>query len=124
MHGGWTELGPSTYSNATRPAFVPCAVSARSVDDAASLTVFDTVFDGDVYVVCSWPTTTKWTVLLARCTGVGDFDAPRAVTNGGTLTLQAAISFAPLRASAPPAPGDWAGVFQRMLAALAAHPPT
>lgn len=83
-HVGWAEGTP--YSNATRPAFTPGAVSAQSVDNSASKAVFN--IDSVDTVAGSFLTTdnTKGGA-VGTLVGGGDFATARTVDNGDTLNV-------------------------------------
>lgn len=83
-HAGWTES--VVYSDATRQAFTPGAVSAGSVDNSASKAVFNINAGGTVGGAFMVDNSTKsggTGVLL----GVGSFASDRTVISGDTLNV-------------------------------------
>lgn len=90
-HAGWTELTP--YSNATRVAFIPGAVSAGSVDNSASVAVFNINATATVTGAFVADLQTK-AGTLGTLYGAGDFAAARGVASGDTMnvTITASIT--------------------------------
>lgn len=88
-HAGWTELTP--YSNATRPAWTPGAISAGSVDNSASKAVFNINATSTIFGAFMTNNNTK-----GGATGIllggADFAASRAVGSGDTLNVQVTCS--------------------------------
>jgi hypothetical protein len=90
-HAGWTEV--TGYSQATRPAFTPGAVSSGAVSNAASLALFSvnaTVTVAGMFL-CTSSTKGGTTGSLF---GVGDFSVSRSMIPGDSLSVQVNISAA------------------------------
>lgn len=83
-HAGWSE--DQNYSNGTRPAFTPGAISAGSVDNSGSKAVFNinapATISGAFLADNSTKGGTTGTLL-----GVGAFAADRSVLSGDTLNV-------------------------------------
>ena len=88
-HGGWVEGTP--YSNATRIAWTPGAVSAGSVDNTASpasFTINATLTVRGAFMV---DVSTKGGG-TGTLYGVGDLSVARAVISGDTLVIKATLT--------------------------------
>jgi hypothetical protein len=83
-HAGWTE--DQTYSNATRPAWTPGAVSGQSVDNSASKAVFNINNTTTIYGAFMTSNNAKGGS-TGTLYGAGDFGSSRAVINGDTLNV-------------------------------------
>lgn len=83
-HAGWAET--VAYSNGTRPAFTPGAVSAGSVDNSASKAVFNINGTATVSGAFMADESTK-SGATGTLLGVGAFSADRSVLSGDTLNV-------------------------------------
>ncbi len=90
-HTGWAEGTP--YSNATRPAWTPGAVSGGSVDNSASKAVFTINATLTVRGCFLTDNNTKGGT-TGTLYGVGDFAASRSVLSGDTLNVTVTPSVA------------------------------
>ena len=83
-HAGWAEINP--YSNATRPAWTPGAVSGGSVDNSAAKAVFNINATSTVYG-CFLANDSVVNGTFGILFGAGDFASSRSVANGDTLNV-------------------------------------
>ncbi len=83
-HAGWAELTP--YSNATRIAYVPGAVTNGSCDNSASVAVFNINATATVAGAFLADLQTK-AGTLGTLYGAGDFAASRSVATGDTMNV-------------------------------------
>ncbi len=88
-HASWAELTP--YSDATRPAFTPGAVSGGSLDNSASKAVFNINATSTIFGAFFTDNSTKGGS-TGKLYGAGDFAASRGVADGDTLNVQVTLS--------------------------------
>lgn len=88
-HAGWAELTP--YTEATRPAFTPGAISSGSVDNSAAKASFSINATATIAGAFLVANSTKGGT-TGPLYGVADFAAARDVVNGDTLNVQATLT--------------------------------
>ncbi len=88
-HAGWTEGTP--YSEGARPAFVPAAPAAASMDNGASKAVFSINAALTVRGAFLVDNSTKGGA-TGTLYGVGDFGTARAVIIGDVLNVKATLT--------------------------------
>lgn len=88
-HAGWAEIVP--YSDSTRQAFTPGAISAGAVDNSAAKAVFNINTTSTVYGCFLTDNSTK-SGTTGTLYGGGDFGASRAVLNGDILNITVTLT--------------------------------
>lgn len=88
-HAGWVEGVP--YSNVTRPAYVPAAAAAGSMDNGASKAVYAVNATQTVRGAFLTNVNTK-SGTLGTLYGVGDFSVARSVITGDTLNVKITLT--------------------------------
>lgn len=90
-HGSWSEITP--YSNSVRPTWTPGSMSSGSVDNSASVAVFNINGTSTIYG-CGLSSDSTKGGTSGKLYSAGDFASSRAVVSGDTVNVTYTGSYA------------------------------